>query len=35
MLEMMDNPIEEQKKIAAACEALGRHGFKWLTYEET
>jgi hypothetical protein len=35
-----DSPIEpsstnyKQKKLAAAYEALGRHGFKWLTYEE-
>ena len=37
---MMDNPepsstTYKQKKIPEAYEALGRHGFKWLTYEET
>jgi hypothetical protein len=35
----MDNPEPsstsyKQKKLAAAYEALGRYGFKWLTYEE-
>jgi hypothetical protein len=35
----MDNPEPsstnfKQKKLTAAYEALGRHGFKWLTYEE-
>jgi hypothetical protein len=37
---MMDNPEPsstnyKQKKLTAPYEALGRHGFKWLTYEET
>ena len=37
---MMDNPEPssttfKQKKIPEAYEALGKHGFKWLTYEET
>jgi hypothetical protein len=36
----MDNPEPsstnfKQKRLAAAYEALGRHGFKWLTYEES
>jgi hypothetical protein len=39
LIVMMDSPEPSstnytQKKLAAAYEALGRHGFKWLTYEE-
>jgi hypothetical protein len=37
---MMDSPEPsstnyKQKKLTEAYEALGRHGFKFLTYEET
>jgi hypothetical protein len=33
----MDNPEPSstmKQKLPAAYEALGRHGFRWITYEE-